>query len=240
MYINLLNAQCIPNEAVVKETSDGLLYFDGGSWKYLAHKEYKRLEEGEEYSTKKVGKNTYVNISENELVPAEKTTTKTARYYTSFFGLNDLVIGDRKFYRTSGLLTNDIYVEKGKPIRLKADVREQEFASVEFSIIDGNEEVPILLAGEEKIVDEKLFFGCDTRMSGTDKVYKKDFKPITHEPDDNDYFNDFVLTVSYKPDEKYQLYTPKHDKVKVKVVIRLYKENALSPEISNIMLAQEV
>ena len=240
MYINLLNAQCIPDEAVVKETKEGLLYFDGNSWKYLTKEEYKVLEEGGDYSTKKVGKNTYVSISEDELVPAEKVTTKTARYYTNYFGLNDLVIGDRKFHQTSGLLTDDIYVEKGKPVKLKANVRAREFTSVEFSIIDGGEEIPVLLDGEDKVVDERLFFGCDTRMNGTGKVYKKDFKSLTHEPNDSDFFNNFVLTVSYVPDEKYRTYTPKHDKVKVKVVIRLYKENALSPEISNIMLTQEV
>jgi len=237
MYINLLTAQHIPDEAVIKETDTGLLYFEGNSWKYLTKKEYKVLEDGA-YGTKKIGKKTYADLPENEIVPAEKASTKSFRYYTNFFGLNELIVGDRKFYNTNGLVTEDIAVEKGKPVRLKADMRPQDFTSVEFSIIDGTEEVPILLSGEDKVVDEKVFFNCGTRMNGEDKIYRKDFRPLTREPDNGDFFSDSILTVSYTPDSRYHTYVPKHDTVKVKVVIRVYTEGAITPEISNLTLTQ--
>ncbi len=236
MYVNLLTAQHIPDEAVVKETDNGLLYFEGNSWKYLTKNEYKVLEDGA-YGTRRVGRRTYADLPENEIVPAEKTSTKSFRYYTNFFGLNELVIGDRKFYKTSGLITEDIAVKKGKPVRLKADMRQQDFTSVEFSIIDGTEEIPILLNGETKVVDEKVFFNCGTRMKGEDKIYRRDFQPLTREPDNNDFFSDSILTVSYTPNSQYQTYIPKHDTVKVKVVIRVYN-GAITPEISNLTLIQ--
>ena len=236
MYINLLTDDYIPDEEIIREDDSGLTYFENGSWKFLEKREYGKTSDNG--GSSKV-RTTVIKDSTGKVVSASSDSTKTTtyRFYTNYFGLNEFKLENREFKRTSGAVTNDIAVKPGDPLKLHADFDCDKRVSVEFSILDGSKESPILPAGTDKVENEKMFFGLPQRFSGTDKAYYRNME-ASEEPSGEDFADGATYTVSYTPSSAAYEVTPEHDSVRVKIIFRVYDADAKMPEVSNIWLEQ--
>lgn len=238
MYINLIDGEFISDDAVVRETESGLMYFEDSCWKFLSPGEYRQVDEGDIDDTSEA-RISYLTLQTDELIDPKTVTEKTYRYYTDYFGLNALDIGYKKFAGTSGILSSVFDVTKGEPVYLKADIFQPDYSSIEFSVIEGSRETPILIKDQTEVVHEKVFFGLDKRMTGTNETYFRNFQAVDKSQDRSDIFNRGVIyTVSYQPDSRYQSYTPSGTKIQIKTILRIYQDDGTSPEIRNLRIVQ--
>lgn len=89
-------------------------------------------------------------------------------------GFSDLQTEYRNPEKTSGQISNRIQIEKSDYVTLVSSLNEQtkdDFYSVEYTIIDNNQELPILPVNQSQIYYEKLFYNLPTRFS-IDENYK--------------------------------------------------------------------
>lgn len=237
-YINLLTKQYIDETAVVKESNDGLTYYENGCWKYLPAGKYQKTE-AEKY-TYTIGESEKGN-EVDKAAEADTDITQSHVFYTNYFGLSKLELSQRKYRANSGMLTADMNVTPNKPLKLLAEMKTPEKTSIEFFIVDGNKEVPILPQGETNVVHERVFFGTEPRFKSEKYAYYKDFAGIGSKISENDLkLSESLFTVCYAPVEDAFTYTPSHTTVKVKAVLRMYDDNAEPPAINSIVLSQEV
>lgn len=240
MYINLLTDDYIPDESVVRADNDGLTYYENGSWKFLGKGEYTEARDGNSTGNSAVRLTTISNTEDEILQANKETKTEAYQYYTSYFGLNDFVTANKSFAPASGAVSDEISVEKDVPLHLYADVScDTSKASVEFSILDGTKEMPILPDDQMEVEHEKVFFMLPARFVGKDFMYYRDGSPLGTKLADGAMSDGATYTVSYKPDISSYEVTPTSDKVRVKTVIRVYDADARMPEVKNIRLGQE-
>lgn len=238
MYINLLTEDYIPDEAVVREDDTGLTYYENGSWKFLEPDEYEATDDNS--GSANGVRVTVIRDSYGNLVSAPKNAETTSyRFYTNYFGLNSFAVSNREFAETSGILTESISVEKDISLKLHAEVQCGDGASVEFSILDGSVEKPILPAETKMVEHEKMIFGLPQRFRGIGMAYYRNGEGC-QEPTDEQMADRAVYTVSYTPASDAYEVTPEHDTVQVKVIFRVYDKDARMPEVSNIRIEQGV
>lgn len=242
MYLNLITGEFISSDRSVKETGKGLMYYQDGCWKFLSKDEYQEYDEAVE-TLASGGTLSYEDVGIDELINTDSLKTKQYKYYTSYFGLNRLDIKYKKFIKTSGCVSDDIQVYKGIPLKLKLSKIIPDYTSVEFSVIDGEKETPITPCGDNIVTNEKVFFNIRPRMTadGTYNYYRNFVKINNFTGTEEDIFDSDVLyTVSYTADSSYQIYIPQNTTVKLKTVIRIYKDNVISPQIIAPVLTQGV
>lgn len=237
MYINLLTDDYIPSEAVVHESSKGLTYYENGCWKFLEKGEYAQAQDSSG-SSGSVRVEVYKDSMGHVIDAPEYSEKKKYRFYTNYFGLNSFDTERREFAKTSGVVTEAIPVKKGVLLKLYADVQCGDGASVEFSVMDGTRELPTVPVGTTEIVREKMFLGLPQRFPGTDDSYYRNGEIIS-KPGDEQFADGAVYSHSYKLRSEIPGITPIHDEVRVKVVFRVYDQDARMPEVSNIRIEQE-
>ena len=237
MYINLLTDDYIPSEAVVHESSNGLTYYENGCWKFLEKGEYAHAQDGTGESGS-VRVEVYKDSMGHVISAPESSKKETYRFYTNYFGLNSFDTERREFAKTSGVVTEAIPVKKGVPLKLYADVQCGDGASVEFSVMDGARELSVVPVGTTRITKERMFLGLPQRFPGTDDSYYRNGEPIS-KPSDEQFADGATYGHSYNLRSEMPDVTPTHDEVHVKVVFRVYDQEARMPEVSNIRIEQE-
>lgn len=240
MYINLLTDDYIPNEAIVREDANGLTFYENGSWRFLGKGEYDSYNSGTGISNQV--SITTVSTTTDELIEAAKNEQTTEyRFYTNYFGLNSFLTANKSFASDSGCISTPIEVTPYTSIKLHADIQcDPSVASVEFSLVDGNQEIPILPVETKKVEHEKVFFMLPTRFHGTDKTYYLNGTAVGDSMDASVIAkNKNACTVSYTPDEDSFSVMTESDSVRIKVVFRIYNKMGKMPEVSNIHLEQE-
>lgn len=236
MYINLLTDEYIPDSSVVRDGAEGLTIYEDGCWKLLAPDTYRKVNE-----EKGSGSYTPITTLTDNMgkIASDKTGSKVKkRFYTEYFGINNVTVEKKRYATTSGVVSGSIEVVKGTPIKLLADVVRTGLSSVEFYILDGTREVPIMPAGEEKVMHEKLFFYMPLRFNGTDIEYYNNGTLVDAVTDDMRVNG--TATACYVPDKHSYSYTPENDTIRVKIIIRMPKAADRAPEISNIRIEREV
>ena len=154
--------------------------------------------------------------------------------YRYQYGLNDIFIGRKKAADSGAFISPFIYIGSCSYISLISNI----YPGVEFSIIDGKEEIPILLEDQDIIEEEKLFFGLMPRFSlleTTSFTVKKDgvvtsisdiknlelfLNSKTIVDGRSTYDNLSNYTITYKPVLTAQQYIPKNKEIQVKIIIR--------------------
>lgn len=240
MYLNLVTGDFITDDAKVKETDKGLMYYQDGCWKFLPTDEYKEVDDA--VQTISGGVVSYEDIGIDELIDVSTTKTQDFRYYTAYFGLNELTVGYKKFVKTSGCISDSISVYAGIPIKLKVNLISPEYTNVEFSIIDGYKETPITPYANSIVEHEKVFFNTKPRMDSEEYTYYRNFTKIDKFTgyEEDIYDDDVLYTVSYRASYVYQEYTPTNSTVKLKTIVRIYKDGVISPQVITPILTQGV
>lgn len=237
VYINKITGECIDDNSIVSVTDDGLILYENGCWKLLAKGQYTDSTDSSQENLTIPG---VAGGTINTILSPEKITSKSMRYYTYYLGLNNISIANRGYSKVSAIVSDSFDVAAGTKLKLKASVVIPKYTSVEFSIIDGIKDTPILPQGITNIVDEKLFFQLPLRFTGTNYSYYKNFVYAGATKDALNMKNDSSLyTVSYTPDESAYTYMPEHSSVKVKTLFRVYKDDVQVPEVKKLFVYQK-
>lgn len=182
----------------------------------------------------------------NHMQIAYDVPTEEFLKYKYRFGFNDICVQKRELNTTAGYISEDIIVKDCQYIELNAPI----INGIEYSILDGDEEFPVLPIGQTKIVGEKLFYGLRTRFTITDDTSIEVYKNLTesvaiHSTEDLNLFltvnnteeavnqSSFskldLYTINYTPDIKAQQYTPKSTRIKLKIIQRYYGSDVPAP-----------
>ena len=104
-----------------------------------------------------------------------------------------------------------------------------EFSSIEYYIVDGNMEIPILPISEKYVYNERIFPETDLRFEMDEGLYaagvikiKKDGMAIDTTLNNVIDQYDGVYSISYQQDPNVYSYTPINDSIRIKAIIRYY------------------
>jgi hypothetical protein len=236
-YVDLLTKQYIEESSVVKETDNGIVYYENGCWKYLPNTRYEKVDsDSATYAITVSEKGEKIGTIAN----AGGNVTQEDIFYTNYFGISKAELSYRKYRRDSGIVMPNISVTVNKPIKLLAEMKVPSKTSVELYIIDGNNEVPILSQGEINIVHERVFPGIPPRFESNKYSYFRDFTSVGSQiPDEDLKLSDSLFTVCYTPSEDAHIYTPLHSSINIKAILRMYEDDVEPPTISSIVVSQE-
>lgn len=168
-------------------------------------------------------------------VPKPRFDLEAERHYrfSYFFGIDNVEFKSLSVNKVCGKITNEIEIGNAETIQLEAKYSVSKDASVEFYIIDGDKEVPILPINDSIARNEKIFFGLPLRFEmDKTKPYqiKKDGEVVSMTPEAAINANDGEYTITYTPVNAHN-YQPTNSKIKIKTILRLYNETSDPPFI---------
>lgn len=180
--------------------------------------------------------------------PQFHSDVKKITKYEYFFGIDSFKAFRKSMNTDCGFLTRDVYVgslikDNGEYIQIDTDYSISSDSNIEFYVIDGQRQIPIMPVKDTIIVNEKLFAGLNTRFvfNKDDRTSYKIFKDGSEVDIDyltaiSDKENNYYIT--YKPlfNENNYKYTPINDKIKIKMVLRLYNINGKVPFVDKITI----
>jgi len=185
------------------------------------------------YSFNNIPSDFVVDLDEEEFVPNSRTY-KDYKYRYSYC-LNNPIMQYKDISKAAGFVSQPISVSSCSYVELSAE----QTLGVEYYVIDGNVEVPILPRDTNYVKEEKLFFGFMPRFAvaePNDIIVKKNgiLTGITTMSDLETFLiantvkgsgvsfdNNYSYTISYKPNESAKRYFPKSDIIKVKGIQRI-------------------
>lgn len=176
----------------------------------------------------------------NNPVPLSTADTQEVNKATYFFGIDLITSHYRVLNNTNGMIFKNVSIGRCSFIELAASMVVNESCSVEFYIIDGTKEVPILPVSCDRIVNEKLFFNMNPRFSvdvKKDIEVKKNGQIIqrTISGLENLDLQDGLYTISYTPTDAYR-YFPESESINIKVIQRMYDEKAEPSYVKNLLV----
>ena len=159
---------------------------------------------------------------ETEKTPAfTKEATRAAKNGFKYtFGLDAIKVQQKAMYKECGYQSETISLGECSYIELSAD--ENGSNPVEYYIIDGTKEVPILPVEKTKVVHEPLVYQLGTRFAvdpdSDVKIYQDGVETnlLLSDADSFDYAG-HSYTVSYTPIDAHK-YFPKNKEVQVKII----------------------
>ena len=170
--------------------------------------------------------------------PVETSYTEKARYY---FGLKDIKLFNSSKVSNSGIISGYIALSNLSYITVSSIESSGENYSTEYYILDGLTEVSILPENQELAVKERLFYNTSLRFPVDSTVattlyedgveISKNYLELTYD----DYEN-HVYALTYKPGSDPYRYIPENTNVRVKIIIRCYNDESVSPNISGIVI----
>lgn len=144
--------------------------------------------------------------------------------------------------KSSGMISEPITLTNFNYICIDADVTLNDTSSVEFSIVDGTSEYPILPISCDTVERERLYDQVDTRFSidtsKTVTIYKNGevYSDSWAAFDTSLLSTNDIYTISYTPLTESHKVVPSHTSVQMKVVVLINTDEGYPPEISNIIL----
>lgn len=165
----------------------------------------------------------------------------TIKKYSYNFGIDSFSFGRAKLNDTMCFISEDIEIENLKEneyIQLIANYNTGGNGSIEFYIIDGANEKPILPIDTNTVINEKIFFGLRTRFSidpDEDVLIKKHGMLVDISLDQAINSNEDGYTVTYTPMDAHNLYI-KNSTIRVKAIIRTYDNTEEAPFIKNMAI----
>ena len=177
----------------------------------------------------------------NQPQPTFNSDLKKINKYSYYFGLDSFKAKNVTNGYNSCFISKSIYldtIKKEDYIELEAKYNIDDTSSIEFYIIDGEVEIPILPLGDLDVKNEKIFFGLNTRFTvdETANILIKQNDKITNytlydilNPSNID--TSLNYNISYTPITSYK-YHPNNSSIKIKVIIRNYVLQETAPYVS--------
>ena len=148
-------------------------------------------------------------------------------YYYYLFGIDNIEIEHVNINDNSTFYSKDIHIgtiaaNEHISLYTKENIIQ---GSVEYYIINNNDEIPILPENTDQVIDEKIFYKTPTRFPidyNKPIVIKKNLEPINISVYDVQNINDNNLyTISYTPIQNI-LSDSLNENIKIKTIIRTY------------------
>lgn len=177
----------------------------------------------------------------NEQPPTFSSDLKKVNKYSYFFGLDKLLIKNATANQNCCFISQELSlgeITQDGYIQLEAEFSNENNSAIEFYIVDGSKEVPILPVGQSFVLNEKIFFGLNTRFAVNDsKGYeiKRNGIIVDITLDKAIQSTDALYTVTYTTVTSFN-YKPINNSVKIKTVLRIYDKNANSPDITKMKI----
>jgi hypothetical protein len=221
------------NDNVISYNNDsGLLISTGeiGGYKYIPASELKIDSTSTDgaYSAGKIPSLETGLTSASNFKEAESSNVTQVAGATYVFGIDKIKASYITPEKTSGFLSKEIDIGKCSYIKLAATTAGQ-YDSMEYYIVDGTTEAPILPIGIQKIEGERLFYGLptcftvDTKFPVTIKENGLDTGIKYSDINSIIFDSDSTYTISYTPTSDAYEYFPSNEKIKVKAIQRCYK-----------------
>lgn len=183
------------------------------------------------------------NDEPSYIPPSEPVITyQDYSLYNYLFGIDSIKVSYNTISNIGCFVSNSIDIgdiSQKHNIELTASDYMPEYTSIEYYIIDGNNTVPILNNNINYIEHELLFPNLSTRFSIKDNVYTiyKNFESTNLKLNDIDFTNKNIkYTISYEPIK--EEYIPENSNIKVKVILRQYRDDCGAPYINSITLSK--
>lgn len=240
-YRNLQNGQSINSNNIVNDDADGIVeILPNGAYRYVPAsslgKETIVSTQGYELENSPtiVGKlhNEDSFLDEN-LPDGQDVLLKNKVSYC--FGIDSVSIQDKTPKSVAGFVSGEIQIGSCSRIELVSNASK----NIEFSIIDGGIEAPILPAGIDHVDNERLFFGLAPRFSvdQTKPVVIKKNGSVTQlsfgDLDSIQHGSD-IYTMDYTAVDANK-YSPTNTTIKVKVIQRNF-DGEVPEEIRSILI----
>lgn len=185
----------------------------------------------------------YKNTDEKvfwEGIENEEVDMNKDKYYYYLFGLDKISIQYVEPSNKSCFISKEIKIEELKENEYLALTSDYscEKGSIEFYIIDGTNEIPILPEGETTVIEEKIFYKTATRFTVDDitsiKMYQDN---IPSKVSLNEAINSTTegYTATYIPKAATSITSTLNNTIKVKAIIRNYDSNYI-PYIKSIQI----
>ena len=170
-----------------------------------------------------------------------KNETVEKDMYNYMFGIDSIEIKNISQQKDSCFVSELINIEQLKDkeyIQLYVDEVLDENTTVEYSILDGDLEIPALPFGTKIVKNERVFSGHDLRFNqdrSLTTIIKKDGLTTNISLDDAKTQLLSRFSVDYFPAEKYN-YTPINSNIKIKATMRTYTNDTNNSFIRAIKL----
>lgn len=170
---------------------------------------------------------------------SNKSDVVEKNMYNYMFGIDSIAIKYIEQEKDSCFISESINIgelKRDEYLQLITEEVLNESSTIEYSLLDGDIEIPILPYGQKMVKNEKLFAALPLRFNQNESdayTIKKDgmISDISLDDAKLQVLNRF--SVDYFPEEKFN-YTPINNNIRVKAVIRGYENNINQSYIRNI------
>ena len=223
IYINKNTNNIIDPNSIISYGEGDIIVNNNNCWQLIPEKELKKQQ-------------IYTEYYPEEHVPVKKKRTDSSAVYTDnleyCIGFTDFTVCTRKPSESSGIVSKEIPVDNVSYLTVSGDIVGD--GSVEYWILDGANEIPILPEDSNTVYKEKLFCDLNTETIVTRfPIYQvQGIKPVLYEDNialSKDYkelqpedFNNHIYYLTYTAAGNSQKYIPYTDKIRLKVIVRQY------------------
>lgn len=180
------------------------------------------------------------NLS-NKSRSGDNELTYTEKKYFYQFGIDSVSFSQVTIHENMCFVSPTIEVGTlgdDEYLQLTADYSTGENGSVEFYLIDGVDQIPILPITSPQVINEKIFYGLRSRFSvDTEEsvIIKKNGVKVDITMEQAVDSNDAGYTATYYPLDAYNKKTS-NEEIKVKAILRTYDVNGDAPVVKNIAI----
>lgn len=195
-----------------------------------------------------ISKSVYNSNTRKTTTTNYQANVKNEKKYTCYvynFGLDTLKVKRIETNEDCYFVSKPIFIGKCNPneyIKLFTNYQDNNNCGVEFYILDGDIEIPIIPSNDNYIYNERLFpetdlrFSIDESQKGVTQTKKNGFN-INISIDDAKTQYEGRFSVDYKPKYNNYTYTPVNDTIRVKAIIRAFDNTITSnPYIKSISI----
>lgn len=184
--------------------------------------------------------NTYIedtNINRDNVIDQD--------IYTYVFGIDSIEVKYVKPYDNACFISKEINIgniKEGEYVTLYSDYNIYSESGVEFSIIDGDMEIPIIPSNHNRVIGEKIFKQKDLRFNNDtnkDMSIKHNGLSVDTSLEDAKLLStrhDIYAAEYYSLENKGFSYTPINRNIRIKAVLRRYNKAGEMPYIKNIKI----
>ena len=226
---NTNTSSIIQNQDIIRKTDNGITTNRYNCWNFIPKRYINEEHISSEYYREEPAailrkyKNTNPNLTYSETVSNHYTEKLERR-----FGFKDLVISTRQISPNSAIISEEIDVSRADHISIDCTGINMEYGSIELSILDNTDEIPVLPNQSLFVHKEKLWYDKETRFLQDltqPVVLYEDNKPISRDYASLsiDDFQSHTYALSYTAAQDYCSYKPVSNAIMVKAIIRQYE-----------------